>query len=128
MNADYYCPWIPPAGILLERPKSIQKAAETYGFRSSLYSSRVLIGLRHPGLSTGNYMSLSMATAILHPCKEAVPASLLKGRSSMIVDYSCPNESSPAYIPPIKNIALYPFHFLFLSTINSKHPDNSLTV
>ena len=28
-------------------------------------------GLRHPGLSTGNYMRLPKATAVLHPCKEA---------------------------------------------------------
>jgi hypothetical protein len=34
------------------------------------------------GNLTRNYIRLPMATAILHPCKEAVPASILKGRSS----------------------------------------------
>ena len=86
MNADFYCPRIPPAGILLERPKSIQKAAETYGFRSSLYSSRVLIGLRHPGLSTGNYMRLPGATAVIHPCIEASLVFLLEDEKSLYVE------------------------------------------
>ena len=26
-----------------------------------------LVGLRHPGLSTGNYMRLPTATAVIHP-------------------------------------------------------------
>ena len=48
MNADYYGPRFSPAEFLLERPKRNQKAAETYGFRSSLYSSRVFERLRPP--------------------------------------------------------------------------------
>ncbi len=48
MNADFYGPRLSPAESLFERPKSYQKAAGTYGFRSSLYSSRVLECRRHP--------------------------------------------------------------------------------
>jgi len=48
MNAGFDDPRFSPAEWLLERPKSHQKAAGTYGFRSSLYSSRVLECLHHP--------------------------------------------------------------------------------
>jgi hypothetical protein len=39
---------VPAAGNFLTALKSYQKGAETYGFRTSLYSSRFLVGLRHP--------------------------------------------------------------------------------
>jgi hypothetical protein len=48
MNVDSYGPRLPPAGSLSERPESNQRAADTYGFRTSLYSSRVFECRRHP--------------------------------------------------------------------------------
>ena len=71
MNDQYCGPRISPAEVLLERPKRTQKAAETYGFRTSLYSSGVVNAAAIPGIVTVNYMRLPVATAVLHPCKEA---------------------------------------------------------
>ncbi len=49
----------------MERPKRTQKAAETYGFRSSLYSSRVFSG-PSPSLAFGlaTWLRLPTATAV----------------------------------------------------------------
>jgi hypothetical protein len=53
MKADFYGPQISPAEFLSERPESnlrswmSGRAAGTYGFRSSLYSSQFLVGCAH---------------------------------------------------------------------------------
>ena len=79
-------PTVPPAGLLLDRPKSNQKGAGTYGFPSSLYASGNR--LRHPWPSVwrpglGFRCPLRWATAIFHPRKEASPAFILEGGGYM---------------------------------------------
>ena len=78
MSDGFEGPRIPPAGSPLERPKMspplVIRAArppEPRGSGPPAIHPGFLEGLRHPGLLTGNYMRLPMATAVFHPRKEA---------------------------------------------------------
>ena len=52
-------------------PKGPKRPPKPTDFGLPFIHPGFLVGFRHPGLSTGDYVRLSGATAVLHPCKEA---------------------------------------------------------
>jgi hypothetical protein len=85
MNADFACPRIPPAGLLLPRPKSNQKAAGNQVSRSLsfIHPGFLNVAAIH-GILTDNYMRLPGASAVFHPRKEASLFGVLPQMSELV--------------------------------------------
>ena len=78
MNDGFEGPRISPAEVLLERPKMdpplVKRAArppEPTASGPPFINPGFLNVAAILGIVTGNYMRLPVATAVLHPCKEA---------------------------------------------------------